>query len=79
MLKIKLFRFGKKNQPFYRIVASEARSKRGGKYVDLLGFWNPLTKPSQIKLDLKKYQDWIKKGAQPTETVRRLAKKFKKS
>lgn len=77
MLKIKLFRFGKKNQPKYRIVVVESRSKCGGRYVDLLGNYDPLTKPSQITLDLKKYQDWLSKGAQPTTTVKQLALKVK--
>jgi len=78
MLKIKLFRFGKKGQPKYRIVVVEARSKRGGKYVDLLGTYNPLAKSLKIKLDNKKYQDWISKGAQPTERIRQLTEKKEK-
>lgn len=76
MLKIKLTRLGKKHQPSYRIVVAEARSKRNGKYIESLGFYNPLTKPKTIKIDKKKYQEWLTKGAQPTETVRRLVKKL---
>jgi len=75
MLKIRLKRTGKRNQPSFRIVVTEARSKQGGKFTDLLGHYNPLTKPSTIKLDKAKYQKWIKKGAQPTDTVRHLAQK----
>jgi len=75
MLKIKLSRTGKKNQPSYRIVVAEARSKRDGRYVDCLGFYNPLTQPKTVHLDRKKYDDWLAKGAQPTATVRRLAQK----
>ena len=75
MLKIRLTRTGKKNQPSYRIVVKEARSKRDGKYTELLGYYNPLTDPATIKLDKDRYQSWLKKGAQPTDTVRRLAKK----
>lgn len=75
MLKIKLTRTGKKNQPSFRIVVAEARSKRDGQYTDCLGFYYPLSKPKVVKIDKKKYQEWLAKGAQPTETVRRLAEK----
>lgn len=75
MLKIRLTRTGKRGQPSYRIIVKEAKSKRDGRYTDLLGFYNPLTNPATIKLDKKKYLSWIKKGAQPTNTVRHLAKK----
>ena len=73
MLKIKLQRTGKRNQPSYRIVVQEARSKNSGTYIDLLGTYNPLTEPFTLNLDKKKYLEWVKKGAQPTDTVRRLA------
>ena len=78
MLKIKLSRFGKKHQPSYRIVVAEACSKRDGKYIELLGFYNPLTEPKTIKIDKKKYHQWLNKGAQPTDTVRRLVERSKK-
>lgn len=77
MLKIKLTRRGKKNQPSYRIVVAEAQSKRDGKYLDLLGFYNPLTKPATIKINKESYLNWLKKGARPTETVKKLVKKIK--
>lgn len=77
MLKIKLFRIGKRGQPFYRIVVSEARSKSNGKYIALLGTYNPLSKSSEIKIDLEKYNKWLEKGAQPTATIRSLANKIK--
>lgn len=73
MLKIKLSRTGKKNQPSYRVVVVEAKSKRDGKYTALLGHYNPTTK--DLVLDTKEYQNWITKGAQPTLTVANLAKK----
>ncbi len=76
MLKIKLQRIGKKGQPQYRIIVAEARSKANGKYLDLLGTYNPRKQPSEFKLDQNKYQSWLKKGAQPTDTVRKLAKKL---
>jgi len=77
MLKIKLTRRGKKKQPFYRIIVAEAKSKIDGKYLALLGFYNPLSHPKQIKLDKKAYLYWLKKGAQPTLTVKKLAEKIK--
>lgn len=75
MLKIKLTRIGKKNQPQYRIVVAEARSKRDSKFIATIGYYNPLTTPSSYKLDLSQYDSWIAKGAQPTPTIRQLAKK----
>lgn len=76
MLKIKLASFGKKNQPHYRIVVNEARDKRDGSYVALLGHYAPAQSPKILDLDLEAYQEWIKKGAQPTETVAALAKRL---
>lgn len=75
MLKIKLARFGKKNQPHFRIVVNEARSKVDGQYVALLGHYSPISEPKVLTLDLKEYSKWIKKGALPTNTVANLAKK----
>ena len=76
MLKIKLVRVGKKHQPSYRIVVVEAKSKLNGKYLDQVGFYNPLTEPHTVRLDKQKYSGWIEKGAQPTGRVRSLAKKL---
>jgi small subunit ribosomal protein S16 len=70
MLKIKLFQRGKKKQRTYRIVVAEARSKRDGKFVDNLGWWNP--KEEKLSIDKEKVKKWIVKGAQPTEAVRKL-------
>lgn len=72
MLKIKLTRTGKKNQPSYRIVIVEARSKRDGKYLESLGWYNPLTEPATIKINKKRLNHWLSCGAQPTDTVRKL-------
>ena len=69
MLKIKLARFGKKKQPHYRIVVNEARDKRDGQSVDVIGHYAPSLQPKILKIDLDKYAEWMKKGAQPTETV----------
>lgn len=76
MLKIKLQRVGKRNQAQYRIIVAEAKSKVTGKYIDLLGTYNPRLNPSEFKLDINKYKEWLKKGAQPTDTIRKLAKKL---
>ncbi len=70
MLKVKLFLTGKKNQRCFRIVIAEKRSKRDGKFVDDLGFFNPHTK--ELKIDQEKLESWQKKGAQLTEGVRKL-------
>ncbi len=79
MLKIKLNRIGKKGQPQYRIVVREDRTKQGGEYVADLGYYNPLTNPATFNLDMPAYQEWLKKGAQPTDTIRRFANPTKKS
>jgi len=76
MLKIKLARFGKRKQPHYRIVVNEARDKRDGRYIALLGQYAPTQIPKILKVDLDAYKEWMKKGAQPTETVESLVKRF---
>lgn len=75
MLKIKLSRTGRKNQPSYRVIVAEARSKRDGKIVDNLGHYNPLAEPAEVVIDKKKFQEWITRGAKPTATVGNLYKK----
>jgi len=70
MLKVKLFVRGKKHQRTYRIVVAESKSKRDGKYVDDLGFWNPQI--NEVRIDQKKLEKWQKNGAQLTEGVRSL-------
>lgn len=72
MLRIRLTRTGKKNQPSYRVVVAEQHSKRDGRYLANIGLYNPLTKPATIIIDQKAYQHWSKRGAQPTDTVRKL-------
>lgn len=77
MLKIKLARFGKKKQPHYRIVINEARDKRDGKYVEMIGHYAPTMTPKLLDVDMKKYEEWLAKGAQPTDTVQALVTRFK--
>ena len=70
MLKIRLTRTGKRNQPSYRIVVTEARTKRDGKYLESLGYWHP--ESNQLKIDKKRYQYWLNQGAQPTEKAKKI-------
>jgi small subunit ribosomal protein S16 len=74
MVKIKLSRTGKKNEPHFRIVVVEARSKRDGAYVENVGHYHPKTK--QLVLNKDSYDAWLSKGAQPTETVASLVRKY---
>ncbi len=69
-VKIRLTRLGDKKTPFYRVVVADSRSPRDGKYIDLLGTYNPLTNPAEIKIDNEKAQKWLKNGALPTETAK---------
>ena len=71
-VKIRLTRLGDKKSPFYRVVVADSRSPRDGKYIDLLGTYNPLTNPAEIKIDNAKAQKWLKDGATPTETAKTL-------
>jgi len=77
MLKIKLTRIGKRNQPHFRIVVNEARDKRDGKYVESLGHYAPAETPKILKIDSERFEHWLKQGAQPTETVAALYTRFK--
>ncbi len=71
-VKIRLTRIGDKKSPFYRVVVADSRSPRDGKYIDLLGTYNPLTNPAEIKIDNEKAQTWLKNGALPTETAKSI-------
>ena len=75
MLKIRLRRMGAKKQPFYRIIVADSRAPRDGSFVEEIGYYNPLTEPVELKVDNARAQEWIKNGAQPTDTVRGLLKK----
>ena len=69
-VKMRLTRLGDKKAPFYRIVVADSRVARDAKYIDLVGTYNPLTNPAEIKIDNEKAQKWLKNGAQPTETAK---------
>ena len=74
-VKIRLKRMGMKKMPFYRVVVADERSPRDGRFIDEIGYYNPMTEPATIKIDAEKAQQWIKNGAQPTDTARTLLKK----
>jgi small subunit ribosomal protein S16 len=73
-VKIRLTRVGSKKNPIYRVVVADSRSPRDGRFIEIVGRYNPQTEPSTIDLDEAKIKDWISKGAQPTEPVARLIK-----
>ena len=75
MVKIRLRRMGAKKAPFYRIVVADSRYPRDGRFIEEIGFYNPVTTPAELNVDVDRAQAWIKTGAQPTETVRDLLKK----
>lgn len=74
-VKIRLRRMGKKKAPFYRVVVADSRYPSNGRFIEEIGYFNPLTKPETIKIDAEKAKKWIENGAQPTDTVKALLKK----
>src|SRR5438093_969934 len=75
MVRIRLRRVGKRKQPFYRVVVADARSPRDGRFIEIIGQYNPLTNPSGITIDGEKALIWLRKGAQPSEQVKSLLKR----
>ncbi|MBU5426509.1 30S ribosomal protein S16 [Tissierella pigra] len=73
-VKIRLRRMGAKKSPFYRIVVADSRASRDGRFIEEIGYYNPLTEPKTVKIDNEKAINWIKNGAKPTDTVDRLFK-----
>ena len=74
-VKIRLKRMGAKKSPFYRLVVADSRSPRDGKFIEEIGYYNPITEPAEIKIDAEKAKKWLDNGAQPSDTVRKLLKK----
>ncbi len=74
-VKIRLKRMGAKKKPFYRVIVADSRSPRDGKFIEEIGYYNPITNPAEVKLDEEKAKKWIANGAQPTDTVKSLLKK----
>lgn len=79
MVKIRLARHGEKRVAVYRVVVQESSQPRNGKAIDELGYYDPNTDPATVRIDVAKAEDWIKKGAQPTNTVKKLLKIAKKA
>lgn len=73
-VKIRLRRMGARNDPFYRVVVADSRSPRDGRFIEEIGYYDPKSDPAVIKIDGEKAKEWIAKGAQPTDTVKRLLK-----
>ncbi len=78
-VKIRLARHGAKKHPVYRVVVADSRSPRDGRFIEQIGRYNPNTDPSEISFDMEKLDQWIKNGAQPTDTVKRLIETAKKA
>ena len=74
-VKIRLRRMGAKRAPFYRVVVADSRYPRDGRFIEEIGYYNPMKEPVEIKIDAEKAQKWIANGAQPTDTVKVLLKK----
>ncbi len=75
MVKIRLTRLGAHKKPFYRLIVADSRSRRDGPFIEILGTYDPLKEPSEIKIDVEKARVWLQKGAQPTDTAKRLMQK----
>lgn len=75
MVKIRLCRLGAKKAPFYRVVVADSRYPRDGRFIEEIGYYNPMTEPATVKIDADKAKQWIANGAQLTDTVKDLLKK----
>ena len=75
MVKIRLRRMGAKRHPFYRLVVADSRSPRDGRFIEHLGYYDPMTDPVQVKIDVDKVVRWLQQGAQPSEAARSLLKR----
>ena len=73
-VKIRLRRMGAKKAPFYRVVVADSRYPRDGRFIEEIGYYDPTKEPSVVKIDAEKAQQWIKNGAQPTDTVKKILK-----
>ncbi len=74
-VKIRLRRMGAKKAPFYRVVVADSRYPRDGRFIEEIGYFNPMTDPAEVKIDAEKAKKWIANGAQPTDTVKSILKK----
>ena len=78
-VSIRLRRMGSTRRPAYRVVVTDSRSPRDGRFIEIIGHYNPLTSPPTVKIDRAKAQAWISKGAQPSNTVKRLMQRVKEA
>ena len=78
-VKIRLARHGAKKRPYYRVVVADSRMPRDGRYIEEVGRYNPMVAPAMVKFDLEKTDKWLSNGAQPTDTVARLLKKYREN
>lgn len=74
-VRIRLKRMGAKKRPFYRLVVADSRAARNGRFIDTLGYYNPIAEPVELQIDSEKALDWLEKGAQPSDTAKALLKK----
>jgi len=72
LVKIRLTRLGAHKKPFYRLIVADSKARRNGPFIEILGTYDPLKEPSEIKIDLEKAKSWLQKGAQPTDTAKKL-------
>lgn len=72
MVKIRLTRLGAHKRPFYRVIVADSRARRNGPFIEIIGTYDPLKEPSEIKLDMEKVKLWLQRGAQPTDTAKKL-------
>lgn len=77
MVVIRLQRAGGRNRPFYRVVATDSRSARDGRFLEKVGFYNPLKSPEELQLEIPRIEDWVSKGARMSENVELLVKRYK--
>jgi len=75
LVKIRLTRMGAHKRPFYRVVVADSRARRDGPFIEIVGYYNPMKDPSEIKIDTEKAKFWLQRGAQPTDAVKRLLQK----
>jgi small subunit ribosomal protein S16 len=75
MVRLRLTRMGRKKRPFYRVVAADSRAPRDGRFIEIIGHYNPMNEPAELKLDLDRVDYWIGVGASPSDTVAHLIKR----
>jgi small subunit ribosomal protein S16 len=72
LVKIRLTRMGAHKRPFYRVIVADSRARRDGPFIEIIGYYDPMKDPSEIKIDAEKAKNWLQRGAQPTDSVKKL-------